>query len=198
MALTDRAGTGQSLAPCASETALEPTTAPASPEGTVLNFAYGSNLLTRRILQRVPSARVVCVATLAAHRLCWHKRGRDGSGKCDVLPTGDPLDRVIGVIYGMALADKALLDRVEGLGEGYREKEVLLATAAGPMRAWTYCATEIDASLAPFTWYKALVVAGAREHGFPPAYLAELEAIPACTDADSARARLHFGLAGAP
>ncbi len=164
----------------------------------MLNFAYGSNLLTRRILQRVPSAQVVAVASLAAHRLCWHKRGRDGSGKCDVLPTDDPSDQVIGVIYRMQAGDKHLLDRAEGLGAGYGEKLVPLSTALGPMRAWTYRATDIDATLLPFSWYKALVVAGAREHGLPAAYVARLAAMPACADPDSTRARLHFDLADLP
>ncbi len=173
-----------------------PATAPAPPEGSVLNFAYGSNLLTRRILARVPSAQLVSVATLAGHRLCWHKRGRDGSGKCDVLPTGHPLDRVIGVVYRMRTADKPLLDRIEGLGSGYDEEEVSLSTAAGPMRAWTYRATDIDSAAVPFTWYKALVIAGAREHAFPAAYLSGLEGVAARDDPDTARAQTHFDLIG--
>lgn len=196
MKLTDGKGTRQSLAPCANESDLKPTAVPASSQRFVLNFAYGSNLLTRRIQERAPSAQVVSVATLAGHRLCWHKRGRDGSGKCDVLPTGDPSDRVIGVIYRLTAADKRLLDLVEGLGAGYAEKEVSLETPSGPVRAWTYCAIDIDPALLPFDWYRALVVAGAREHGFPGAYLAGLDATPSCADPDSTRARRHFELAG--
>lgn len=160
----------------------------------MLNFAYGSNLLTRRMVERVPSARVVSLATLVGHRLCWHKRGRDGSGKCDVLPTGDPADRVFGVIYRMTLADKHALDRIEGLGAGYDEQEVTLLTADGPMRAWTYRATDIAPDALPFTWYKALVLAGAREHGLPAHYVARLEAIEALSDPDVARASMNGAL----
>lgn len=178
------------------EIALNLAAVPASPPDTVLNFAYGSNLLTRRIQARVPSARVVTLATLAGHRLCWHKMGRDGSGKCDVMSTGVPGDLVIGVVYRMPTADKQLLDQIEGLGAGYDEKEVPLATASGPLRAWTYCATDIDLDARPFDWYQALVVAGAHEHGFPAAYLAELKKIPARADPDIARARSNFGLIG--
>jgi hypothetical protein len=165
-----------------------PATAPAPPEGSVLNFAYGSNLLTRRILARVPSAQLVSVATLAGHRLCWHKLGRDGSGKCDVLPTGHPLDRVIGVVYRMRTADKPLLDRIEGLGSGYDEEEVSLSTAAGPMRAWTYRATDIDSTAVPFT------VQGPGDRGrartcIPGCLHSGLEGVAARDDPDTARAQ---------
>ena len=51
---------------------------------TFLNFAYGSNLLTYCLRERVPSARPVTVARLAGHSLRWHKVSMDGSGKCDV------------------------------------------------------------------------------------------------------------------
>jgi hypothetical protein len=43
----------------------------------------------------------------------------------------------------------------------------------------------IDDWLYPYTWYKRFVAAGAREHGFPPAYVAEIEGVRA--DPDGAR-----------
>lgn len=54
---------------------------------TFLNFAYGSNMLTDRLRERVPSARPVAVARLAGHSLRWHKVSIDGSGKCDAEAT---------------------------------------------------------------------------------------------------------------
>ena len=50
---------------------------------TLLYFAYGSNLHPERLRERVPSAESLGVARLEAHVLRFHKRGRDGSGKCD-------------------------------------------------------------------------------------------------------------------
>ena len=44
--------------------------------GSVLNFAYGSNMLRARIQARVPSARAIGTALLAAKALRWHKRGQ--------------------------------------------------------------------------------------------------------------------------
>ena len=74
-----------------------------SPE-TVLNFAYGSNMLLARIRERVPSARPLGVAVLRGHRLFWHKAGRDGSGKCDVVESNDTDAAVFGVLYEIARA----------------------------------------------------------------------------------------------
>ena len=74
-------------------------------------FAFGSNLASQRLLQRIPAASVGCVATLAGHRLCWRKNDRGQSGKCDIDFTADPEHLVYGVVYHMTAADKLELDR---------------------------------------------------------------------------------------
>ena len=51
----------------------------------------------------------------------------------------------------------------------------------------TYLATRTDATLCPYDWYKALVIAGAREHGLPPEYLAAIEIVKAKSDDDAER-----------
>jgi len=160
--------------------------------GTFLNFSYGSNMATRRLRARTPSARAVGVAELAAHELRWHKRGRDGSGKCDVVPAAAT---VWGVVFEIALAEKPLLDAAEGLHAGYAEREVGLVVAGrGPVRARLYHATDVDSSLLPYDWYKALVVAGAREHGLPQPYVRALDAVAARPDPDARRAAVHRSL----
>lgn len=167
----------------------------ASTMRTILNFSYGSNLLSRRIVQRVPSARFVHAATLQGYVLQWHKVGQDGSGKCDIVKTSEPGACVFGVVYALAAGEKHRLDAAEGLGHGYDEKQVTLSVASGSTTAWTYCATAIDTSLRPYTWYKALVVAGAREHGLPSDYIDWLQQVPAVDDADAERARRHWAIA---
>ena len=147
-----------------------------SPAPVVVNFSYGSNMLSRRIRARVPSARPLGVALLRGHRLAWHKAGRDGSGKCDVVVTNDPSHAVHGVL-------------------GYDEKQVEVIGRDGPVHAWLYCATATDPRLAPYSWYKGLVVAGAREHGLPTDYIERLEAVIAAEDADVERHALHIALA---
>jgi len=162
---------------------------------TILNFSYGSNMLSGRIVQRVPSARSLHTATLQGYVLRWHKAGQDGSGKCDIVRTADPGACVHGVVYELAAIEKHRLDAAEGLGHGYDEMEVTLGLASDSAMAWTYCATAIDASLRPYTWYKALVVAGAREHDLPSDYIDRLHQVPAFEDSDADRARLHWAIA---
>ena len=163
---------------------------------TVLNFAYGSNMLWQRILQRVPSATPQGVARLHGYQLHWHKVGQDRSGKCDIRPAADPASLVHGVLYRFDHAHKALLDEAEGLGHGYDEIEVQVETAQGPALALAYAASHIETTLRPFDWYQALVVAGAIEHGLPVDYVETLRRIEARADTDTARAALHFALAG--
>lgn len=158
---------------------------------TILNFAYGSNMLIRRLQERAPSARPVATGVLRGHALRWHKVGRDRSGKCDIFATGNDHDAVHGVVYRLSMRDKPALDAAEGLGAGYDEKEVGIDTAEGTVQAYVYYATHIDPAAVPFDWYKALVVAGAQQHSLPVAYVEKLMAIPAAADPDAARSAQH-------
>lgn len=158
----------------------------------LLYFAYGSNMLSERLRRRTPSAHSSRVGYVEGHRLRWHKIGRfDGSGKCDIEPTGDPGDRVYGVVFRIACADKSTLDAAEGLGRGYGEKRVEVVTGAGALPAFAYRATAIDRRLRPFSWYKRYVVAGAIEHGLPVAYVQQLQSVAAVEDPDVRRAAEH-------
>ena len=161
----------------------------------ILNFAYGSNMLLRRLRERAPSARRVGGGVLTGHRLCWHKVGQDASGKCDVVATGDPGDSVHGVLYEISATDKPELDRAEGLGKGYAEKRVVVQTDSGPCDAWVYYATATDPRLRPFSWYRALVVAGAKENALPAAYVEMLETAPVVHDARTERHARYLALA---
>jgi len=153
-------------------------------------FAYGSNMSSRRLRQRVPSARPAGTAALAGHRLAWHKKGRDGSGKCDIhLTDGD--DLVYGVVYRIDPADKPRLDRAEGLGWGYQQKDipVRLLRASETLIAFTYYAIRVDPAYIPYDWYRDHVLIGAREHGLPEPYIRQLENVPAFEDPDRRRER---------
>jgi hypothetical protein len=161
---------------------------------TFLYFAYGSNLLTRRLRGRTPWARPITTATLPGHELRWHKPGRDGSGKRDIVQSVHPDAAVIGVVYEIPLSEKPALDQAEGLGNGYDEKKVTVHAASGPIESWTYYARSIDPSAVPYTWYKALVVAGAREHALPGAYVDKLEAVVASIDPEPERAAKNFAM----
>ncbi|MCW4186629.1 MAG: gamma-glutamylcyclotransferase [Candidatus Thiodiazotropha lotti] len=161
----------------------------------MLYFAYGSNMSSRRLIKRVPSARFRFTATLEAHDLRFHKISRDGSAKCDALETRDPEQRIIGVVFEIAQAEKAELDRHEGLGNGYEEKQVTLVTGSGDsISAFTYYATHIDSLLKPYSWYKHHVLSGAREHRFSTTYIDRIERIESIIDPNSERHALEMAI----
>lgn len=160
-----------------------------------LYFAYGSNMLTQRLKDRVPSAHLITLATLSGYELRWHKVSQDRSGKCDVVQIDSPNSKVIGVVYEILISEKAALDEAEGLGNGYDQKQVLLETVNGPLQAQTYYATKIDPSAVPYDWYKALVIAGAKQHKLPEGYISALEKIVAKIDANAQRAKKNFSIA---
>lgn len=161
-----------------------------SPEG-VLVFSYGSNMCRERLLARAPSARVLGRAVLRGHALRFHKRSNvDGSGKADARLTGRDGDRVWGVLALVSREDKEALDRVEGVGTGYRARTGVVETPDGDLRiAHFYVAQEpwIVPGLRPFEWYKELVTTGARRHGLPEPYVRALEAVASEPDPDRER-----------
>jgi gamma-glutamylcyclotransferase (GGCT)/AIG2-like uncharacterized protein YtfP len=160
----------------------------------LLNFAYGSNMLSARLRQRVPGAHLVGIATLHRHALRWHKVAKDGSGKCDIV-AAEPSSVVHGVLYEIPAHEKEHLDRAEGLGFGYEEKVVQVDFKAGMLTAMAYVATNVDEGILPFTWYRALVIAGAVEHGLPITYVNGLRAIDAKLDSDAHRHAHNMALA---
>ena len=165
-----------------------------APPATYVNFAYGSNMCSRRLRERTPSARPIGIGRLVGHKLMWHMAGGDGSAKCDVVETGRDSDEVWGVLYEIAASEKPFLDAAEGLGHSYHCKQVAVLAADGQVQAETYCALTIDAERIPYDWYHAYVLAGAREHGLPSDYAAALEALAVLEDADAERRRKNLAL----
>ncbi|BES73574.1 hypothetical protein RE428_45920 [Marinobacter nanhaiticus D15-8W] len=155
----------------------------------MLCFSYGSNMSFRRLAARVESARFVAVAALHEHSLRFHKVSlKDRSAKCDAVLTGDANDRVFGVVFEISAEDKRRLDRIEGLGFGYREKQAEVVAADGErFSVCLYVARHIDPSWKPYSWYKHHVLAGARENGLPADYIAYIDAIESVQDRNRKR-----------
>ena len=152
---------------------------------SILYFSYGSNMSLPRLLQRVPSAQLLSVAYLSAHKLQFHKKGHDGSAKCDIEFTNCHTDIVYGVVYTFLASEKPYLDLIEGLGKGYNEKSISAVGLSGEIfQSVTYYATDIDPSLKPYHWYKEHVVRGAREHNLPIEYIRALQMIVSVADPD--------------
>ncbi len=163
--------------------------------GTFMYFAYGSNMSSARLCERCPSAAPVGVAELAGYGLRWHKRSKDGSGKCDIISISDH-GHVFGVLYQIADSEKQALDRAEGLGYGYKKVNVQVLIDGTEITANAYQATDIDESLKPYSWYQALVMAGAKEHGLPQDYIAQLSLITPMEDSDQNRHNEKMRLVG--
>jgi len=154
----------------------------------MLYFSYGSNMSERRMKERVPSAVKKSTGILYRHKLKFHKKSKDGSGKCDAYFTNNPDDYILGVLYEIDSSEKTILDRKEGLGHGYNEKEVEIELSDGKrVKALTYYATNIDTNLMPYTWYKKHVVMGAVENNFSNSYIKELKEIKSIPDPDKER-----------
>lgn len=162
----------------------------------MLCFSYGSNMSIARLQDRVPSARFVAVGTLQAHRLRFHKVSIDNSGKCDAEETGNPDDRVVGVVYEISDDEKLALDRKEGLGSGYDQKKVEVTTNQGNLTSFMYFATKVNSTLKPYLWYKQHVLVGARENGLPSEYIAQIEEVEAVDDPDISRNERELAIYG--
>lgn len=162
---------------------------------TIHYFAYGSNLATRRLLQRVPQAQLLEVAILRQHRLCFHKNDKGQSGKCDIKWTEDHNDIVYGVVYLISQDDRKTLDYYEGHGFGYLSKTIEATTLNGDrFEALTYYAIDIDIVQQPYHWYKEHVLRGAREHKFPADYIAMIEAQESIDDVDELRVHRELAI----
>ena len=146
-------------------------------------------MLTRRLTaaDRAPSAKPIGIGYVEGRRLTFDKVSQDGSGKCDAEATGKETDRVYGVIFEIALTDKATLGKAEGLGKGYAEERVEVVTVAAKVQLDTYIATKKEPVLRPYHWYKAITVAGAVEHRFPNDYVEWLRAFESIEDPKAER-----------
>ncbi len=154
-------------------------------------FAYGSNMLERRLKHgsRVPSAEFISIGEVRDRVLRFHKLGKDGSAKCDA-----PVEAG-GVVYGVLFdVPKVSLDRLDAVEDvprgGYHRTTLQVRIGDGAVvAAFTYNATPefVREGLLPFDWYKALIVAGAIEHGLPQRYVDDVRGRPARPDPVASR-----------
>jgi hypothetical protein len=130
-------------------------------------------------------------ATLENYGLRFHKRSRDGSGKCNIVP--DDEETVHGVVFDVSPSDLYALDEAEREGRRYRRTRMAVEGGVAPVEAFTYVAQPayVDDALLPYEWYRALVAAGAREHDLPATYVEKIEAVRAYPDPDEERRRQH-------
>ncbi len=159
-------------------------------------LAYGSNLHPLRLKERIPSAQMVGITPLHKHKLLFHKKSHDGSGKCDLVETRDNADIAHGAIYQLKREDKAALDRYEGRGKGYKVKHVTIQMAGRDYRCFVYLAQPgyIKSELHPYHWYKELVILGAEFLKFPDTYISTIRNFTSVRDENSERIQQNEAL----
>ncbi|MFS8840446.1 gamma-glutamylcyclotransferase family protein [Synechococcus sp. W55.2] len=142
-------------------------------------FAYGSNLDAQQMGHRAVDFKEARRARLQGYRLTFNKRGNDGTGKANIVR--DPSGVVWGVAYLCSSDRLERMDRYEGIPGGhYRRQQVQLRSDEGEViEAMTYVAGDsfIDDSLIPSEGYLQGILKGAREHGLPPDYIHQIEAM---------------------
>lgn len=160
--------------------------------GYDLYFAYGSNMLEQRLKDRVDSAEFLSNAWICGWEVRFHKLSIDGSGKADLVQTGNPKDIVHGVVYQFDPDHWPALDKHEGAtgnNPGYDRAAIQVHTDSGNRDVTTYLARRerIDESLKPFTWYRDLILCGAEQHGLSEDYCQRIENTMAIPDPNENR-----------
>jgi gamma-glutamylcyclotransferase len=154
---------------------------------TIRYFAYGSNMLAERLLARCPSARSIGTARAIGFDLSFAKRSTaDGSGKAMLTASDKSGATVHGVLFNLDTADLSNLDRLEGVGHGYRRENGFKVFAQDDQLvvAATYMADPdyVDPNLLPYDWYVNIAIADARQHRLPSSYIDMLVAVSTVAD----------------
>ena len=146
---------------------------------TLLVFCYGSNMSSKRIKKRCPSARFLSTAYLTRYKFGFNKVSSDGSSKGNIIFTGLENDLVRGVIFEISQTEKIELDRAEGLGSGYDEQTIAVrGNDSELIQVQVYLATGLEylnETLLPFDWYHEHCLRGAREFNLLGGYIGLIE-----------------------
>ncbi len=135
-----------------------------------LYFAYGANMDVGAMARRCPRSKALGLARLERHRLAVMREGW-------LTAVRDSSSAVHGVLWDLALADVAALDRYEGLSVGLYAKLMQAVIAErGPKRAIVYFGANSGPGAARSD-YMADVLAAARAWPLPAEGISALEAM---------------------
>ncbi|QOC21754.1 gamma-glutamylcyclotransferase [Wenzhouxiangella sp. AB-CW3] len=160
----------------------------------LIYLAYGSNLHPHRLRERIGDIELAGVVGLPGWRLCFDKRGADGSAKANLRPMPGSDHCAWAAAYRVHEYQLPVLDQFEGCGGGYEtfRFDVCIGKQWVPALAYLTPSHWTTQIMHPYDWYCALVAAGARYHSLPQAYIDMVEAQPAVADSDLARRRHHM------
>jgi hypothetical protein len=153
---------------------------------TVVYFAFGSNMDPAQIRARCPSHRVLGVAYLQDHALCFPRRSPMRGCATAGLVTAEG-DGVWGVLCALDETEMDALHEAEGYvpDRPDHENRHLLVGAevrhGGPggdvVTAFLYRAQPDGSSVLPSEDYIRHLISGAEHHGLPVAYIRALRSI---------------------
>lgn len=148
----------------------------------VLYFAYGANLNGAQMALRAPGAKVVAVAALDGYALDFfgHSERWDGGLENAVRQGGAT---IWGVVYELAGPAFDRLDawegvRLDGTGDYFHSPADLRTSDGATISAVMYRKASLGEPVTPSAEYLAHILAGARQHGLPAAYVAALAERP--------------------
>lgn len=133
----------------------------------MLYFAYGSNMSSPRLRERVGAVEIRGHAILPGHEHQFSKPGLDGTGKGHIAP--HPRRRVHGVLYAL---DPAQLDTLTEYEGGYRRTTltVLSPLDERALEAITFLALRPGDAPPPSPAYLEHYRRGFLEHALPLDY----------------------------
>jgi gamma-glutamylcyclotransferase (GGCT)/AIG2-like uncharacterized protein YtfP len=136
-------------------------------------FAYGSNMLTERITERLGLVRNVGVGTLRNHRLVFNRMGSYlPGGVASVVPRSKSI--VLGVIWKIDAEQLSILDKIEDPSAYRRETINVDITRGESIDCVTYVSIP-QGYCPPSVEYLSYLVRGAEEHNFPDKYVRNLK-----------------------
>lgn len=129
-------------------------------------FSYGSNMSIKRLEERVGKVKNLGKATLKGYTLCFNKKGRDGTGKANIVSKSQT--QTEGVVFELSHRQLLKLDPFEGAPRHYERKYVQLLNDKGEqIEAITYVAKPqwtVKKPLQPSKEYLNHILQGAREN----------------------------------
>ena len=153
-------------------------------EPKIWYFAYGSNMNSKRLKERVNRNDIRWqVGYLQGYELVFNKVGSDGSGKANIRRK-EP-SSVYGVLYLLTEEELQRLDKHEGVPNHYKRICLPVETEAGTVQAISYIAAEgkVREGLRPRCDYLEHLIKGAEEHSLPENYIRQLKSVQ-CFDGD--------------
>jgi hypothetical protein len=130
-------------------------------------FAYGSNLSSRHMRKRCPSAELVGTAVLYGWRFAFNVDAPHlGGSTAGIVRSDTPDEHVWGVVWEVTAEDRDALDAAERGGYQPSEIEVKLSGDRESHEVFTYVPIASQPTQrAPVSTYLDAMVEGAEEHG---------------------------------